>query len=216
LFSAFECWYLFSYFFSHTRETRDRGTTLEKMSLVLFVVFVLSCLCSVNACEETCSLWWTPYPVCLNWTPSTVWALDGQYPVGKNLGKKRNKLGNPTHRRAHWRIGRNNTHTSSNQKIKKKEKEYKTKLSICSSLLSLLPFFYFIFHKRERNFFLGPSLVFQVFNCFSFVGCRSPVACRTNWALRIPLDRGTSGGEREITPYCRMKYICIHYLVRGG
>ena len=48
--------------YSHIREkeTRQRSSSSSyirtKMSLVLFVVFVLSCLCSINACEETCSL----------------------------------------------------------------------------------------------------------------------------------------------------------------
>lgn len=64
-----ECWYLFIYFFGHKRD-RERAT-LENVSLVFFLPLLPSCLWSVYACEETCSLWWTPYSVCLNWTPST-------------------------------------------------------------------------------------------------------------------------------------------------
>ena len=71
---------VFLSFFLDIRESHIRKENVSPV-FVLPLVFP-----SVYACEETCSLRWTPYSVCLNWTPSTTRWLDE---VGRRKGEKK-------------------------------------------------------------------------------------------------------------------------------
>lgn len=120
-------------------------------------------------------------------------ALDG-YPVGKkkNLeeNKKERKKGTP--HRHKKRTQSEEQHVK--RKKKEERKEYKT--SWVFAQVFCLPCLFF---------FSSLSLVFQFFNCFPFVGCRSSGLSDKLGSKKNSAGIGT--WKREITPYCRMQYI---------
>lgn len=120
-------------------------------------------------------------------------ALDG-YPVGKKKNfeeKERKKEGNPTQTQKNAHNRKNNT---LKEKKKEERKEYKT--SWVFAQVFCLPCLFF---------FSSLSLVFQFFNCFPFVGCRSSGLSDKLGSKKNSAGIGT--WKREITPYCRMQYI---------